>query len=113
MEGWMARHFTKHLTDRELLKRSMDTNHHTRHEFEAKCRISSEALPSERSGDPFALKFDLLNKQKNAETASEAPSEAPKASSAFCDECDSKGVRHLKNCPTQAFKSLKAEVSHA
>lgn len=113
MEGWMARHFTKHLTDRELLKRGMETNHHGRAEFETKCIISSESLPSEKSGDAAALRFDLLNKQKQAETE-QAPEAVEAKSEKFCDECESKGVRHLKACPKNAFASLKKnEAAHA
>lgn len=115
MEGWMARHFAKHLTDRELLKRGMETNHHNRAEFEVKCVISSESLPSEKTGDAAALRFDLLNKQKQAETEqAEAPVAKSEVSEKFCDECDSKGVRHKKDCAKNAFASLKKnEAAHA
>ncbi len=37
----LARHFAKHLTDRELNKRGVPTDHHTRQEFERNCFIST------------------------------------------------------------------------
>lgn len=42
----IAKHFAKHLTDRELNKRGVPTDHHTREEFETNCFISLEETKS-------------------------------------------------------------------
>jgi len=123
MEGWMAAHFAKHLTDREMNVMGLMTDDHRRHEYEQKCFVPSDSLPAERAGDPFARKFELLNRQKEAEKQAEpeAPAPTPEqeapapeaAKARFCDECDSKGVRHKKDCPKNAFAALKNEAANA
>jgi hypothetical protein len=50
----LARHFAKHLTDRELNKRGVPTDHFTRHEFEKNC-----FTPTEETADVPVLEVEI------------------------------------------------------
>ena len=78
LQDYLANHFAKHLIDRELNKQGIPTNHFSRQEMLQKC--FGEIITANTSAQ---LETDILNKK--AET--------------FCDSCDSKGVRHKKECP--------------
>lgn len=109
LQDYLARHFTKHLVDKELNREKLPTNHHTRGEFERKCY--GEAVVQGENKEK--LESELLNVVPPVATPPSepepvlppvAPPESPEQnpSSAqpqkFCDSCDSKGVRHLKSC---------------
>ncbi len=66
MEDWKAANFAKHLTDRELNKLDMPTNHGDRDKFVAKCY---EAAPAISVGTKAELDTALLNANKPEEVA--------------------------------------------
>lgn len=92
MEDWKARHFAKHLVDREMNKLKIATNHFSRPTYLKKCLIDGEAV--EAVSDE-KLKFDLA-KQESVKP--------------FCDKCDSKGRVHKKECPNKIVSSNIDEV---
>lgn len=49
LEGQKAKHFAKHLTDRELNKAGLPTNSPKRGEFEARCYPSDEIISEEQA----------------------------------------------------------------
>lgn len=83
LPAYLARHFTKHLVDREMQKVGLTVNHFSRKNYEAKCLTEEpiEAVNAEK------LKVDIMNLK-------------PEKKDVFCTQCDSKGVRHKKECPT-------------
>lgn len=86
---YQAKHFAKHLVDREMTRKGVNTDHFSRPEYEKKC-FGTETMTAP---DEAKLKADILNKSE------EKPKEEPKEKKRFCDSCDSKGVRHKKVCP--------------
>ena len=80
MEDWKARHFAKHLVNRELQKENLLVSSPQRNKFleRALDAEGSEEIPVSKAST------ELMNKNN-----------AP-----FCDQCDSKGKKHLKACPT-------------
>ena len=94
MEEWKSKHFAKHLTDRELLRAGYQVNDFRRSEFLAK------ALPE---GGIEAPESKLTTDMLNAEATSRDVNKP------FCDSCDSKGVRHKKDCKRFAPKPVEEE----
>lgn len=90
MEDWKAKHFAKHLVNRELNEQGIATNHFSRAALEEKC-ISD---PSVEDVPVSKMATELLN--KNVEKV--VPSQ--EVTKQFCEQCTSKGGRHLKTCPT-------------
>ena len=82
----LAEHFAKHLADMVMNSKGIATDHFTRPSYIQRALIQTdvEAPTIEK------LNTEILN-QKNEE--------APKSATPFCDSCDSKGVRHKKECP--------------
>jgi hypothetical protein len=100
MEEWKSKHFAKHLTDRELLRAGYQVNDFRRPEFLAK------ALPE---GGIEAPESKIQTEIMNVEEATSRDINKP-----WCDSCDSRGVRHKKDCKRLAknveeeFEGLKA-----
>lgn len=99
---YLAEHFAKHLTDRELQKKGFTVNHFSRPEYLAKTLSEGIEAPS-----PTKMEIEILNRQ-NVEAV------VVEEKKFFCDSCDSKGVRHKKECPKnkkveeeEAFEGLK------
>lgn len=94
---YLATHFAKHLVDRELQKRNLTVNHFSRPEFISKTLGTKPVdAPS-----PEKLEIELLN-AKPVVIPSEKIEAQPIVSNEvkrFCDTCDSKGVKHKKECP--------------
>ncbi len=65
MQDWKAEHFAKHLTDRELNKKNLPTDHFTRGEYVQKCISEGSVEASSVSDD--AVETELLNKNAQAE----------------------------------------------
>lgn len=82
---WLAHHLAKHLIDRELNKMDKPTNTmHLRKQMEEK--IFGAHIKAESSVE-LETKIMNLNEEKKEEIKP------------WCDLCDSKGVRHKKECP--------------
>ena len=111
-EEWKARFFAKHLTNRELLKvpqGEMHTSPKMKNgeyysdeddsmfmEIYRKCFIPMETeYASEEK-----LKDAVMNNPIPQVTTETSPDAQNGTKARFCDQCDSKGVRHLKTCPT-------------
>jgi len=100
IEDYLANHFAKHLVDRELIRAGKQVNDHSRQSLIDKCISAEEQKQAE---SPEKLSMEILNKNKAAE-----------AKAPFCTECDSKGLRHKKNCPAsvrkeEGFEGLDAQ----
>lgn len=76
----LANHFTKHLVDREMQLKGLTVNHFSRKDFVKKC-LTEAPIEATSQGK---LEVELMNPEK----------------AVFCTQCDSKGVRHKKECPT-------------
>lgn len=91
---YLADHFAKHLTDREMHKavddkgRAMHTDSPDRAKFLARCFAESSLTAS----TPIKAQIEALNAQAEIE-------HEKKEVRSFCDSCDSKGVKHKKDCP--------------
>ena len=92
MEEWKCKFFAKHLTNRELMKMpNAKGEYHTSPKIDLDGRVDDDIFlnifnqcykPVEMEDQtPEKLKDTLINKP-------------------FCTQCDSKGVRHKKGCPT-------------
>ena len=78
LEPYVAEHFAKHLAIRELNRADKPT---TSENIAAVARHCAEAPTSEKT--------------ESSDIVAETP---PKR---FCNLCSSRGVRHMKDCPTQ------------
>jgi hypothetical protein len=106
---WLAEHLVKHLLDRELNKLGLPTDFscsdpknpnlgYSRNTLFNKCIIEEGGAVE---GTSLKQEVELLNK-KIVEVESEIQTKE-----VFCDSCDSKGVRHKKDCP-KSQKNLEA-----
>lgn len=104
MEDYKAKHFAKHLVDRELGRQNKLTNDHSRSALENNCFIGSApvAKPDGEAEKDSALTTEIVNLNH------EAKANEPKPDT-FCDTCDSKGVRHKKVCPKNTKKEDEFE----
>lgn len=100
LEDYLAKHFAKHLVDRELFRQDKQINDGSRDALLAKCIQDDE---SSEEVAPEKIAMEVLNKNMN---------ESKKAP--FCADCDSKGVKHKKGCPSltkkepeEVFEGLK------
>lgn len=89
MEEYLCNHFAKHLVDRELLKQDKSTADHTRDQLIKKCFPSAEVIVE---ADPVKLAVVIENKN------------IASGAKRFCEQCDSKGVKHKKACPSLSVK---------
>jgi hypothetical protein len=88
----IAHHFAKHLTNKVLLAMGKPVDDHTRHSLYSRCfEEGTIQAPTEES-----LGVELIEKEMEAKKA-------------FCDTCDSKGVKHKKDCP----KNVKPSTDSA
>ncbi|MDH4127317.1 MAG: hypothetical protein OEV44_01085 [Spirochaetota bacterium] len=87
VQDYLANHFAKHLAQREINKKNLPMNDRKYQEFFNKC-LSGEELSSETS---LKLEMEIEKANQKVEKVEEKR---------FCEFCDSKGVRHLKDCPT-------------
>lgn len=83
LEDFKAEHFAKHLIDRELDRVKKPIFSPERVELMSKC------LPSA-----------IQENTKNVEEVVELKLNEEVEKKRFCEFCTSKGVKHLKNCPT-------------
>lgn len=104
LEPWMAEHFAKHLIDREINKMNVGVkpdkeirldNQMLRKELMDKC---IKIVSVEAKGDA-QLKAELLDLNMTKESPMAEVSTKALEPKKFCDQCDSKGVRHKKTCP--------------
>lgn len=119
----LAQHFAKHLVDAKLNRLGLPTDHKctdsTNKNFEfdrekllKKCVLQEEIAETHTS--TIKQDIELLNKQK--EVAHPGTTAGTELSSelkpqVFCDSCDSKGVRHKKECPKNPHRlALEPEV---
>ena len=104
MEDWRAAHYAKHLINRELDKQNKPTSDmKLRAEMLKKCIIEDSASVVESHID-----MTLMNKNMELNKPQETKPEIKEVvKSKFCEFCDSKGVRHLKNCPTLKSESTE------
>jgi len=113
MEDWKAKHFAKHLTNREMFKRGAEDFYSPLYEslFD-KCFTAMEQAAQAVTGELSKIETELLNlnqvavkkleeqEKKEAQTENKiAEPEQKQEKTPFCDLCDSKGVRHKKVCP--------------
>jgi len=82
LEAYLAKHFAKHLADRECNNKEIRTMGPEKDEFMRKC-IASDVVIEAQSPTELKMKIDNLEKEVKV----------------FCAQCDSKGVRHKKECP--------------
>lgn len=109
MDNHLARHFAKHLATREIFKIDKPLNSAEYKGFFEQCL--GESIEAE---SPEKLQSVLMEK-KVEEVRGETKGKTEETSEvkSFCDQCDSKGVRHLKVCPTltsddeESFEGLK------
>jgi hypothetical protein len=124
IQDYLANHFAKHLVDRELLKHGKNTDYEkvgdnwSRTVLLKKTIISAEGqdIPSKERQE-----MELLNQKSTQLSPEENLVKAIKATDLnsdfkaqpFCDSCDSKGVRHKKECPKSKVNAAKsAEETH-
>jgi hypothetical protein len=95
LQDYLAKHLAKHLANRELNKKDdlavYAGNENSLVFQEYRDKALSQPL---EATTPLQAEIDTINRNEGTE------------SKRFCDSCDSKGVRHKKECPT-----LKVETS--
>lgn len=94
VQDGIAQHIAEHLTMREINKSNnlaiINRSSDAFKKIVEKCFASSEIIEAET---PEKLEMKILEKK------------------VFCSNCDSKGVRHKKGCPTNIKKDNSDEVS--
>lgn len=100
--AYLAEHFAKHLADMVMNIKGVPTDHFTRPSYVQRALIETavQAPNAEKLG------VEILNQQ----TGEPAPQE-PDAPKRFCDTCDSKGMRHKKECPKYEALQPKGSAS--
>ena len=88
VQDYLAHHFAKHLAQREINKRNKLMTDRKYKEFYDKC-LSGDEVSSESS-----LKLEMEIEKVNQEKVEK------KEEKRFCEFCNSKGGRHMKDCPT-------------
>lgn len=111
---WLAMHFAKHFVDREMNKAGKPTDGPEIFDLRRKCLTESTTEASSE----LELQVKTLNEKPHVIPTSTMPSAETITASTpevkavetvktpWCDSCDSKGVRHKKECP----KNPKKEV---
>lgn len=105
MEEWRANHYATHLTNRELLRRGYEND--TSPKFPDKNARFMEYFKKAYIPVEGEAKSDeeVRNEAINRNLNEELKPEVKEDNTRFCDECDSKGFKHKKECP----KTKKAE----
>lgn len=96
MEKGEALLFAKHLVDREMMRDKLTTNHHSRPEYEAK---ATQTVSPTIHTEPELAEEEVSNVVPEVKEEKEEVFEGLKETR-FCNDCVSKGGRHLKGCPT-------------
>jgi hypothetical protein len=90
LQDYLAKHFAKHLANRELMKIQDKAiyagNENSLVFMEFRDKALSQPLEASTS-----LQAEIVTINRNEGVSSEVKR--------FCDSCDSKGVRHKKDCP--------------
>jgi len=99
LQDFLARHFAKHLANRELMK-AEDKSVYAGNEnslvfMEYRDKALSQPL---EAATPIQAEIDTINRN-------ELSSDIKR----FCEFCDSKGVRHKKDCLTLKAKDSEEE----
>jgi len=110
LPDWLAKHLAKHLVDRELNWAKLPTDFEcadpkdprfemSRSKLLSKCIFEQDATPM--SGTKVKQEVELMNKNREivAETHANQNATSTVPPKVFCDSCDSKGVKHKKECP--------------
>ena len=93
---YLALHFAKHFVDRELNKMKLPTDSSLRGDMIAKCVSATDIS----APDEVSLAAQINNPSLKVETvATPAPQKTETVKAPWCDSCDSKGVKHKKECP--------------
>ena len=106
LPSYLADHFAYHLAVRELYKRlgnSALVNANMIEEEKKKCFQGVETVASSQT----KLEVQMMNETQVEEAKVEEAQpvvEPVKVKAPFCDTCDSKGIRHKKECPKIAPK---------
>jgi len=107
LQDYLAKHFAKHLIDRELNKIDKRTNDQlSRQAMMSKCFGNASDAMSALKAETEAI--NLNQEEPKIEEKVAEPVEVKDEK--FCDSCDSKGVRHLKACPKSRESLADAEV---
>lgn len=94
LQSYLAEHFAKHLIDKELTKEGIPTNRQDERKRLMNLCLGGESLKAES-------KEELETKMLNVDEVKDVDEkETVKEDKKFCDQCDSKGVRHKKDCPS-------------
>jgi len=94
MEDWKAEHFAKHLADRILTDKKLRVDDETRGEYLSKAIISIDSEPVASSQAATVIVNENLS---NAIPVQVEPVKVEPVRK-FCNHCDSKGVKHKKDC---------------
>lgn len=114
MDENIAIHFATHLADREINRADAWAKYNSRKlpayqaiVKKAVSEISTDEISSViNDGEPDVQEIQRLNanrkseEQLRKEMAKQNEPNLVEKPKVFCDQCDSKGVRHKKNCPT-------------
>ena len=104
LQDYLARHFAKHLIDREINRIDRNTSDILLREQMMKRCVAGTSTPT---ASAVQIETEILN--KNEIGASEP--EVDEEKKAWCDSCDAKGVRHNKDCPkSRESQSAKEET---
>lgn len=96
LQDYLANHFAKHLVDRELNKQGIPTNHFSRESLVNKC--FGESVKVETQAQAEMVQLNVQAKPSSDIDIKKEESKEEKKS--WCGQCDSKGVKHKKECPT-------------
>lgn len=100
MNNHLARHFAKHLANREITNEGKPINNPIWKEYFNKCLGGNIEAESPEKLESAVMEREMSN---------EVQPQTPKTEKTFCEECNSKGVRHKKECPTLTVQSTDDE----
>lgn len=122
MEDWKAKHFAKHLADAWCF--AHDKQNRRKEQFfadiMAKAIIDNGSSIASNAGEVSKLQTELVGddkvdygvvkteKELQKEVAKENGKEVEEEKKPFCSQCESKGVRHMKACPSLKTNALVA-----
>lgn len=115
---WLGQHLAKHLVDRELNKLNLSTAfvcsnpndpryQYSRERMEAKCIID---VNGEANANSLEQEVEMLNRTA-ADGKNMNQEVSPAIKAPFCMECDSKGVKHKKDCPKASVQQKDLKVA--
>ena len=99
MEDWLAEHMAKHLTDKILNERGVRTDDPSR------AGILAQILPVDGLSVEADTKIKFQEAMVNSKPIEQKVEVEAEPKAPWCDSCDSKGMRHKKDCP----KAVKKE----